>query len=1084
MMGIDLGVFELGRRFGRGGGGEVWSGCHRTLGVPVAVKFLFRDRAHDADALRAEATAMARVDHPHVIGIHELGRAPQSAPRDIAGRAYMVLEYARHGSLAPLCGRLRWFEVARALTHALKGLAQLHARRLLHLDVKPANLLAASSLSGDELTVKVSDLGLVRRWRSERERRGDDRGTPGFVAPEQRAGGDVGPWTDLYALGVTGWTLLTGHTRRQAPNADLDAPRAFIEWLEALTATSPRQRPELAADALNALRELLPDDATLSLDALRARGLPDDVAVAPQAPQDYDDAPTLPTHAPITPPDAPLPAPRAHTRSTVVHDTIPGAGLALFTSREPRLVGRQAPLDALDAHLRAAREGHPRSVVITGPTGIGKTQLAVDWCRRVETRGDAQVVTAPRGALDTSTLGGLLATTLRLLSARPDAWTRVEASLHDATPDAPHLRAATLRLLRHGVDASLPSPMTLAQALDVTARTLTACARRRPLVLWLDDRDPPSIAPLIAQLTEEGAPLLCLSTHDTRAATLTEPHHPLALSYLSDAEIFTLTRRRLGVSSAVAERVTSRAKGDPRFAVELVRDWIARALLEPTPAGLALRPGASLSTPDSIQALWRRRAQTLLDASPPDEQRALQLAARLGPDVDTQTWRACLDALPDATAGDLVTRLIARGVASLSPSGWRFRQSALVETLVAMQPPNDAALNAALIQGLERRWPHPRPLRISCHVAALRLDAGRVDEAIAQLLDDTRAGIDTRAARALLDLFERLDATDHPKLRDLAALRARAAYACGDNERAITWARAAIQEGRASDARSADPLFGAHEVASLVSMSRGDLRAAGDAIDAMTQLADACEDPAARLRVDIERARWLVVGGRAEEGVALLEATLDHPHERDARRLLHGRCILIDAALRCGLFALARSHSDIALREAQALGLEGTAVHVHNSLGDLALQTGELDQARDHLLRALALNRDRAPVAGYIHSNLANVDLRRGDHEAARARFEATLARLPPDFRGRLWVILTAGLQRCLATQGADASWDALIDEMTTAMAQLDVTDAEVAEHLSWSAERWAARGDPARDDLARAQRARALSRRVKAHAH
>jgi pimeloyl-ACP methyl ester carboxylesterase len=201
---VELGRFVVERALGSGGMGAVYLAHDRDLGRPVALKLL---HARDADGFRRfrrEAMAIARLSHPNVVQLYELG-LDASVP-------YLVMEYVAGGTAVQLLGqRLPWARASRIIASAARGLGAAHAVGIVHRDVKPANLLLPDPL-GD--IVKVADFGVAKLSGAEPlTREGSVVGTIGYLAPEQAAGKPIDARADVYALAVTWYRLLTG----QAP---------------------------------------------------------------------------------------------------------------------------------------------------------------------------------------------------------------------------------------------------------------------------------------------------------------------------------------------------------------------------------------------------------------------------------------------------------------------------------------------------------------------------------------------------------------------------------------------------------------------------------------------------------------------------------------------------------------------------------------------------------------------------------------------------------------------------------------------------------------------------------------------------
>lgn len=200
-----LPAYEIGDEIGRGGWGIVLQGRHRRLGRDVAIKQLPRAFGNDP-AVRsrfvAEARVLASLDHPHIVPVYDY--------IEQEGMCLLVMEkltggtvwshFTQHG-LSP--------ENACALVLAtLTALERAHRSGVLHRDIKPENLL----LSGSKV-LKVSDFGIasvIGGSKTVATRAGEILGTPAYMAPEQAQGAELSPATDLYAVGVMLYELLSG----------------------------------------------------------------------------------------------------------------------------------------------------------------------------------------------------------------------------------------------------------------------------------------------------------------------------------------------------------------------------------------------------------------------------------------------------------------------------------------------------------------------------------------------------------------------------------------------------------------------------------------------------------------------------------------------------------------------------------------------------------------------------------------------------------------------------------------------------------------------------------------------------------
>ena len=208
MIGQELGKYVIWELLGKGGMGKIYRAVHPTLDRDVAIKLIELDFTGDPTVVgrfRREAQVIAALRHPGIIQVYDFDA--------VDDKLYMVMEYVPGESLAqrltgihvlgqqlPLSEALRLF---RAITAAV---AYAHRRGVVHCDLKPGNVL----LSTDEQPI-LTDFGISKFISGERITvTGDILGTPHYMAPEQAAGGEVGPHTDVYALGVILYELTTG----------------------------------------------------------------------------------------------------------------------------------------------------------------------------------------------------------------------------------------------------------------------------------------------------------------------------------------------------------------------------------------------------------------------------------------------------------------------------------------------------------------------------------------------------------------------------------------------------------------------------------------------------------------------------------------------------------------------------------------------------------------------------------------------------------------------------------------------------------------------------------------------------------
>jgi serine/threonine-protein kinase len=214
--------YQLGDRLGSGGMSSVYKATDRVLERTVAVKILAEHLSDDEKFVarfRREALAVAKLIHPNVVQVYDTG-----VDHD---RHYIVMEYVEGRSGAQLLqsqGRLAPEVAVEIGAQACAGLEYAHRQGIVHRDVKPGNLMVIGGPAGGrsapttahdpptgEMTVKLTDFGIARAAEQTRLTQvGSVVGTAAYLAPEQARGEEAAPASDVYALGVVIYQLLTG----------------------------------------------------------------------------------------------------------------------------------------------------------------------------------------------------------------------------------------------------------------------------------------------------------------------------------------------------------------------------------------------------------------------------------------------------------------------------------------------------------------------------------------------------------------------------------------------------------------------------------------------------------------------------------------------------------------------------------------------------------------------------------------------------------------------------------------------------------------------------------------------------------
>jgi serine/threonine protein kinase len=342
------GRYELTALIGQGGMGQVWTARDLLLGREVAVKLLRASApgGTHTDELRRrferESRVTARVAHPGLVTVHDAGTD--------ADELYLVMQYVRGCDLADHLAEndpYPWPWAVSVAAQLCAVLAAVHEASVVHRDLKPRNLMLRH-----DGTLVVLDLGVAAVLGADTTRvtaTGSPVGSPAYMSPEQAMGGQVGPGSDLYSLGVVLHELLSGaipfegssalgtlHRHLHEPPQPLrrvrpDIPPALESLVLWLLAKDPAQRPADAHTVYQALAPMLPVPQPVHSPAVSGLSDPTRPFRLPFAPWPDRTAPTMPA----TPVPAPAPA---------------GYGAARPVAGPPPMLPHSAPLLAPPAH--------------------------------------------------------------------------------------------------------------------------------------------------------------------------------------------------------------------------------------------------------------------------------------------------------------------------------------------------------------------------------------------------------------------------------------------------------------------------------------------------------------------------------------------------------------------------------------------------------------------------------------------------------------------------------------------------------------------------------------------------------------
>ncbi len=265
--GLRLGPYLLLKKLGAGGFGAVYHSRHETLGRDTAIKILFPHYAADAAFVarfKREARAAARMEHPGIVQVYDVG--------EDRGYQFIAMQFVDGLPLERLIenrGKLKPNEAISIGKRVAAALEFAHGHGVVHRDVKPGNILITK-----DSKVKVVDFGLARdlvETGGGVSQTGQVLGTPHYMSPEQGRGDKVDERSDVYSLGATLYSMVTGRVPFDGSNAisvilkhaseavvppiqlDPSIPRPLSDLIVSMMAKETKGRPQHMADVVRAL---------------------------------------------------------------------------------------------------------------------------------------------------------------------------------------------------------------------------------------------------------------------------------------------------------------------------------------------------------------------------------------------------------------------------------------------------------------------------------------------------------------------------------------------------------------------------------------------------------------------------------------------------------------------------------------------------------------------------------------------------------------------------------------------------------------------------------------------------------------
>ncbi len=640
------GRYQLISQLGKGGMGEVYKALDLTEDRAVALKRMSVDRTRSKVArgelrFRREFHTLASFNHPHIVEVYDYGvdsTGPWYTMELLAGSDLREVIRERTLDVREVCSILR--DVASAL-------ALLHARGLVHRDLSPRNVRIVDGRAVLFDFGVLIDAGVT----------GEVAGTPAYIAPEMLYGHPIDHRTDLYALGVLGYAMLTG-----------EVPYAARELVELIGLWSvPLVHPSEYVDVPEGLESLVID--LLRLEPL---GRPASAAVLID-------------------------------KLTALGDLDPDPELAVQPGYAPTaaLVGREDEVAVLETQLQAVvDENESRAFYVEAESGTGKSRLLEELAIRAKLQG-ARCLTVNCEDADAEQGGSPFATIAGLLRA---AFVAMPEEAYEACePDAPLLCRvfSTVRRRFPHIDPEAESGEPAEDRMRLQRAVLHVIQRMAlsgPLVVLVDDIqrcDEASAAALASLVHRKSRGLLLGFARRLRervrataaVASLATIEARILLEGLDEAGVEALLRSLFGDATHIgrlAKSMTRATAGSPLLCAELARHFVDEGVIRYANGTWVLPKDAPEALPDSLAGAMEARVEAL----PPIARSIGELLAVHGGEMELERAVALIEGLAvdasdaEARAFVAIAELRRQGVLVDLGDRFRFRHDSIREALI------------------------------------------------------------------------------------------------------------------------------------------------------------------------------------------------------------------------------------------------------------------------------------------------------------------------------------------------------------------------------------------------------------------